>query len=151
MVNNFIVYSRYCEQSCRQRELGVTKTAFESARPHSVWDKDHYTPPPHSLQFTIQWLTPHPVWIVCTCTYSTVIFHDTMQVVSKDGIAVNTVRTYVYVCGHLAYVVTMYNSEDTCKTMLLHVCYRMTTMCSTTLNIIYAYICTYVHVQKLYV
>ena len=51
--------------------------------------------------------------------YSTVIFHDTMQVASKDSIAVNTVHTYVYVCGHLAYVGTVYNSED--KTMLLHV------------------------------
>ena len=53
--------------------------------------------------------------------YSTVIFHDTMQLASKDSTAVTTVRTYVHVCGHLAYVGTVYNSEDTCKTMLLHV------------------------------
>ena len=53
--------------------------------------------------------------------YSTVLFHDTMQLASKDSTAVITVRTYVHVCGHLAYVGTMYNAEDPCKTMLLHV------------------------------
>ena len=53
--------------------------------------------------------------------YSTVLFHDTMQSASKDSTAVTTVRTYIYVCGHLAYVGSMYISEDTCKTMLLHV------------------------------
>ena len=53
--------------------------------------------------------------------YSTVLFHDTMQSASKDSTAVITVCTYIYVCGHLAYVGSMYNSEDTCKTMLLHV------------------------------
>ena len=44
-----------------------------------------------------------------------------MQVASKDSTAVTTVRTDIYVCRHLAYVGTMYNSVDTCKTMSLHV------------------------------
>ena len=55
---------------------------------------------------------------------------------SKDSTAVITVHTYMLVG-------TMYSSEDTCKTMLLHV--RVSSddqYCRTTLNKIYAYVRT---------
>ena len=66
-----------------------------------------------------------------------------MQVASKDSTAVITVHTYMFVG-------TMYSSEDTCKTMLLHV--RVSSddqYCHTTLNKIYAYVrtCTEVCIE----
>ena len=76
--------------------------------------------------------------------YSTVIFHDTMQVVSTDSSPVRT----VYVCGHYVYAIQRTGAEQ-CYCM--SECSWMTTMCSTSLHKIYAYVrtCTEVRMYRM--
>ena len=87
-------------------------------RGHILPDSRTVTPPPHSLQFTSTiYSSPHlpTCWIESTCSLQCYSMIYTVQVASMDSTAVIT----VHVCGHLAYVGTVYNSEDTCRTMSL--------------------------------
>ena len=68
-------------------------------------DNNHYPPPFPTVHHPMAH-PPHS--LDCVYMYSTVIFHDTMQLASKDSTAVITVRMYVHVCGHLAYVSGQY-------------------------------------------
>ena len=107
-VNNFIAYCRHCEQSCRHY-YWESQIEHLKVPGHILPETRTITPPSPSP--TVHHPTAHPPHILdWVYMYSTVIFHDTMQVASMDSTAVIT----IYVCGH-------HNSEDTCKTVSLHV------------------------------
>ena len=73
------------------------------SRSHSICLRQR--PLPHPLN-------THTNWAECSSTYSTLWFQDTMQVASIQTVLLW--QLYMFMG-------TMYNSEDTCKTMLLHV------------------------------